>query len=516
MTKYSYIFLTTLSLIAVTLGLAWEKAIEAANVLVTATMWAGVTVLVLLPLGLLATGLGLGGWFLSNRLIDNRQKRAEADMLAAQAQQAAKQAENLIVTAAPGEQVFLIADADISHRSVSALHLQQSYRANGSGDQPTLLESAAWALVQHLHSTANVPKSVSATHNAAQLPAGSSAESADILPQRVDLLPLIGSEAPSLSRIIIGQSVDEAGRLETVTASLGKMVHVGMVASSGFGKSVGMQSLALQLALANETVEICFIDAVEGVTSAPFERCNRLRYPVAHTPEEGLAILNDLQEEMKRRMALFQPHRAQKLEQYNALSDEPLPYIACFFDEVTVMMESYPQMHDLVARMMTQLRKTGIFFFLAGQEMTAKSMRPIIRRQISSRFVYHINDHWQAQGLGMGKEATKLNTEGRAWAILPGRKKLLLQTPYIEASDIEHTLAKYGRLGDGVSAVMPEVEETKPFPAEKPLTKKQRQIVQFYQGGTTNISELAKLVYGDGGGRQRKLVKIALKKAQYT
>ena len=303
--------------------------------------------------------------------------------------------------------------------------------------------------------------------------------------------------------------MDEAGRIETVTAALGKMVHVGMVASSGFGKSVGMQSLALQLALANEPVELCFIDAVEGVTSAPFERCNRLRYPVAYTPTDGLAILSDLQAEMKRRMTLFQPHRAQKLEQYNALSDEPLPYIACFFEEVTMMMESYPQMHDLVAKMMTQLRKTGIFFFLAGQEMSAKSMRPIIRRQLSSRFVYHINDHWQAQGLGMGKEATKLNTEGRAWAILPGRAKLLIQTPYIDVGDIEEMLAKRGRLGEA-RQTMPEAEI---ILAGKPLTEKQQLIREAVEkNNIQDLSELARLAYGSDGGRQRELVRKTLNK----
>ena len=47
----------------------------------------------------------------------------------------------------------------------------------------------------------------------------------------------------------------------------------------------------------------------------------------------------------------------------------------------------------------------------------------------------------------MGREAVELNVKGRAWAVLPGRRKMLLQTPYIEATAIEAILAKRGRLG---------------------------------------------------------------------
>ncbi len=507
MDKYSYIFLTTLSLIAVTLGLAWEKAIEAANVLVTAAMWAGVTALVILPLGLLATGLGLGGWFLSNRFIDNRQKRAEADLLAAQARQAARQADNLVITAAPGEQVFVIADADISHRSVSALHLQQSYRVNGSGDLPSPLESVAWALMQQLHSTANVPKTI--THNsAAQLPAGENAEA--LLPERVDLLPLIGSEAPSLSRIIAGQTVSK-GQLETVSLSLTEMVHVGIVGSSGWGKSLSVQSLALQLALAEDGPEMVFID-LEGVTSAPFQQLDRLRYPVAGREQDAVAILQDLKAEMERRVALFIPHRVQKLEQYNALPDvEALPCIVVIIDEATAILENNAAIHDLVAATVIQLRKSGVYLFLAGQEMGKDSMRPMIRRQLSSRIAFHVADHWQAQGLGIGKEAVQLNTKGRAWAIFPGRQKMKLQTPFIEATAIEGILAQRGRLGQA-HRKMPEAM-TESVPAnEKPLTEKQRLIQEAIGNGIDEVSELARLAYGNDGGRQRELVRKTLKK----
>ncbi|HEY83699.1 MAG TPA: hypothetical protein G4N96_01100 [Chloroflexi bacterium] len=498
MNKYSFTLIVIFGLLTAVLLLAWDQAVEVADTLLTVTMWSLVALLVLLPLGMLTLGL----WFLSNRFIDNRQKWAEASLLTAQARQADKQADNLIITANPGEQVYIASDQDINRRSITALHLQRSYRSNGNGDSPLLHESTAWALMQHLHSTVNAPRNI--THNAPQLPAGNPPETAAVLPQHLDLLPLIDGQSPSLNRVIIGQTVDEAGQLETLTMPLTEMVHVGMVGSSGWGKSVGVQSLALQLALASETLEMVFID-LEGVTSAPFQRLNRLRYPIAETEKDAVAILNDLKGEMDRRMSLFSPHRVQKVSDYNALTDvTPLPFIAVFIDEATSILENNAAIHDLLAQSVIQLRKTGVFLFLAGQEMSSKSMRPMIRRQLSSRIAYHVGDHWQAQGLGIGKEAVYLNTKGRAWTIFPGRQKALVQTPFVDAAAIEGLLERAGRAGKTPSTAMPTRAEPEPTPREQT-------ILQMWDDNAS-LNQISKEINGQRGGTYNNEIKEVLKK----
>ena len=494
MNKYTFSLTVIFGLIALVLLLAWRQAVVAANTLLAAAVWSAIALLALLPL----VGLGLGLWFLSARFIDNRQKWAEANLLAAQARQARRQADNLIITAKAGEQVFIASDEDISKRAITALHLQRSYRANGSGDAPTPLESAAWALMQQLHSTAARPKTITNNHAAPGLPTGASAE----LPQRVELLPLL-DDAPSIQKIIIGQTINNH-QLETLTMPLLEMVHVGIIGSSGWGKSTGVQSLVLQLALAREAPEMVFID-LEGVTSAPFQTLNRLRYPIAHTEKGAVAILNDLRAEMDRRMNLFAPHRAQKVSDYNALPNvDPLPYIAVFIEEATALLEDNPALHKLLARLILQLRKTGVLLFLAGQEMTAGSIRPKIRRQLSSRIAYHVADHWQAQGLGMGKEATQLNTIGRAWAIFPGRKKTLIQAPYVAPAAIEGLLERAGRAGEA-AATMPDAA-IEPAPQ---MTQRDAKIWKLYREGNS-YSAIARAVFGQKGGKQVKQIKATI------
>ncbi len=508
MNKYAYAFLTTLSLISAFLFLAWDKAIEAANTLMVVFMWSVIAVFALIPLGLLALGL----WALSNRLIDNYQKWAEARLLAAQARQAAKQADNLIITAAPGEQVYIASDEDIKDRTVTALHLQQAYRANGSGDLPQFSESAAWAFLQMMHSTVSSPKAVTKMITDGQQGTDKDDAAGINLPERVDLLSLLG-KPPSVERVVIGQAVRD-GALKTVTIPLAEMVHVGMVASSGWGKSVGLQALALQLALATEPLEMAFID-LEGVTSTPFQRLNRLRYPIAYNEADAVAILQDLKGEMERRLALFGPHHVQKVSEYNALPDvKPLSTIAVFIDEATTILENNKEIHEELANIIIQLRKTGVFLFLAGQEMSARSMRPMIRRQLSSRFAFHAADTYQVQGLGMGREAVDLNVKGRAWTILPGQQKMLVQTPFIEATTIERILTKYGRTQTDTTHA-PEMPAAPVGEKEIPgFSEEDMQFARFVMKENKSKRKAATLAYGkDYAGSLVKRGKRVLEQA---
>jgi hypothetical protein len=498
MNKYSFSLIVFICLLGAVLALAWQQAAQTAAALLSVTRWVAIVLLTLLPLGALAFGASIILYAIRKHRLTLRQKTAEVRLLNAQAAQAEQQARTLIVTASPGEQVFLVADADnIIGRSVSALHLQRSYRANGIGDQPSLHESAAWALRQHLHSTLTAPRNTTAR----QLPASKLAQDDALLPQQISLLPLLDPQ-PGIERIIIGQTLAN-GRLTTLTFPLLQMVHVGIVGSSGWGKSAGVQSLALQLALAKERPQMAFID-LEGVTSAPFQRLTSLRYPVADTEQDAIAILQDLKEEMRRRLARFGPHRVQKLPDYNALPGvDPLPFIAVFIDEVTALLEDNPAIHNLLARIILQLRKTGIFLFLAGQEMNKDAMRPKIRRQLGSRIAFHVADHWQSQGLGFGSETKALNIIGRAWTILPGQQKMLVQAPFIEPTAIEPALQRAGRLSNEAAAEMP--------PPAAP-TPRQKIILQLYHNGAS-LNQISKTINnGRTGGTYNIEIKAAIQK----
>ncbi len=270
-----------------------------------------------------------------------------------------------------------------------------------------------------------------------------------ILPNRVDLLTLMNGK-PGTERIVIGQTVRD-GNLETVTMPL--TGHIGTIGSPGQGKTVLLQSLALQLALIEDTPsetispELVFID-LEDIASAPFKQFDRLRYPVAYSEEDAGKILGDLHREMVRRLGVLSSLGVKDWTAYNALSDtEPLRPIVVFIEETPFILNSNEFIHDLLVRDIAQFRKTGITLVLSGQAMPSALVHPIIRQNLTTRIVYHVELPVGAQSFGIGREAVDLNVKGRAWAILPGHNnQILLQTPYIASDEIEQLLTQSGRL----------------------------------------------------------------------
>ena len=78
------------------------------------------------------------------------------------------------------------------------------------------------------------------------------------------------------------------------------------------------------------------ISDLKATTFKAFHQARRLLYPIIHTTEEFVAVLAELRQELQRRKALFKPYpTVETLMDYNKLSDEPLPVIVIFVDEIT-------------------------------------------------------------------------------------------------------------------------------------------------------------------------------------
>lgn len=440
MNKFTYFLITTIVIIVSVLFLAYDKAIEAANIVLTVLEWSVIAIAVLLPIGTILAGGLFALWFIANRAIDTRQKWLETKLQETNIMLAEKEANApQVITAEAGKQVYLAGAV----KATQALHLQQSYYAVHN-DNPTPVESMAWAGFNTLYApsqTKQAGKQVKQKDDITQVK----------LPDTVSLLTLGKEEGFSLDKIFFGKTIVD-NKLTTVSIPLKDAVNIGALSSIGFGKSSFIQAILYQLAMAQANVEIGIIDE-EGVTSAPFRKLNKLRYPVASTPSIAIEIIDDLHREMLRRQKLLAKSKVTNHIQFNELEkDNSLSTIFVAFDEVTSTL-SHKALHDKLADNIIQLRKTGIYFLLAGQQMGSGDMRPIIRRQLVTRVVYSIGDYHQAYGFGIGAEATKLRTKGRAWAILPGQQKMLLQTPYIAPNVIEGQLASAGKLDDDMPFV---------------------------------------------------------------
>ncbi len=359
---------------------------------------------------------------------------AQRQIIEAQALRERREAEVLVVTARADEQIFI---RDTAHGLWRAGHLDPRIYANGSLTPPSGFEVTAWQAFHTRPSAAPV-----ITGKWGDLPA----LAAPLLPPQVNLLDLLPPEGASLNQIALGVTLTPTG-LETVRSPLHDLVHIAIGGSSGWGKSIMLRTLAFQIATAAEPCDLVCID-LEGITFAPFARSARLRYAIADTENDALAVLADLVEEMNRRRALFSAYPGcDSLGSYNALADAPLPTIAVLVDESTALL-SDKTVESAIRTLTLRARKFGVYAILGGQDWKAASLDTAIRNQLSSRIQFKAQDGSQSRVLLGTPDAASLDRPGRAYALLPGRPRLELQAPFINVSTLARELpAGVVRLG---------------------------------------------------------------------
>lgn len=310
----------------------------------------------------------------------------------------------------------------------------------------------------------------------------------------------------TLANVIFGVRRDET--TSTFAAPFEEMVHVGIVGSSGWGKSKLLQTLVYQLAASKEPVMLTLVD-VEGLTFRYFAGAKRLARPIVSTGEDAVELAKDLKKEQNARLVMLRERDVEKIGDYNRLEGiEPMPWHAVIIEEATALMEDCPEFHTRIARMILQARKVGIYYIFAGQEFKGTSLDPRIRRQISTKIGLHCNDHWQAQALGFGKELVDIATKGAAYIIIPGEQKCFIQTPLIRKrhqflQEMHHpSLAPPQFLQLSAKVEEAEMIIDQPSPAEQVIVNK------WNEG--TPITHLAKMTYGGSGGNQTAKIREVL------
>lgn len=368
-------------------------------------------------------------------------------MRRAERRQAEKLANVEVITAGHGEQVFI---REMDRRAIwRAAHLDGRVTVNGKPGQATEEEVHRWAF---WNVTNRQPAGLTGEQNPL-LPATVSA-----WPVKVNLFDLLPDGRGNLDNIILGVTVNEAtGQQQVISAGLERMVHVAVGGASGWGKSEFMRGFAYQVATAPQAAELALVD-MEAATFTPLANSARLRYPIADTEQNVLAILADLQDEMNRRKALYQQHpTADKLSAYNALADEPLSVIALLIEEATALL-AHRAIETAVKELVLRARKYGIFTIAGGQSWKASDFDSAIRGQFSSLIHFHAKDKSSSRVLLGNPAAADIDQIGRAFAVLPGRAMVQIQAPALSLLGVARALGNR----QGPPPVMPQPPEPEP------------------------------------------------------
>ena len=296
-------------------------------------------------------------------------------------------------------------------------------------------------------------------------------------PSRVPLRGIL-REQPSIHNLVLGVTVRDDGTNEVVRGDISKMVHVAVGGSSGWGKSIFLQTVGLQLAKAIEPVDMALVD-LEGVTFEAFARCDRLLWPIAETERDALGILQALTVEMDRR---------------KEARDRDARPIVLMIDEATALLDD-KSVEGALKTLALRARKWRIWCVLGGQDWKESSIDTAIRNQLATRVQFKAMSASQSRVLLQRGGAESLDVPGRALAILPGKPMTKIQAPWVSEDQLRTAIT-----GTGPATALPEVIT--------PTNGREQRIIELLETEPElSDSRIAMIVYGYANARSIESVR---------
>jgi len=272
--------------------------------------------------------------------------------------------------------------------------------------------------------------------------------------------------------------VDTTG--QEVRGTLNDLMHTGLLAATGGGKTTTMSALALQLAH-DPSVQLVVADP-HLMELALLEDTGALRYELPNNGKEAVAVLTRVAAEVHRRAELVNQvsiqvkalrgrrEVLQRLDRYNRaavhVGAEQLPALVCFGDEIRALAALGPEAEQALGTITSEGRKFGVYFVGASQSWKTSVIDSDVRSQFWSRMclpgatVRQTAELFEIEQSEARQVVAQLTAPGIAALWRRGAGTTILRTPFIDLeSDRAYAMIEF------IAAT----RATKNFPASEPL-----------------------------------------------
>lgn len=189
---------------------------------------------------------------------------------------------------------------------------------------------------------------------------------------------------------------------EKVYVDLTTMPHLLVAGRTGSGKSVFINTLITTLICkyTPKELQLIMVDPKQ-VEFAAYEDLPHLYenegepLRIASNAEEAREVLEVAVAEMERRFELLKEHKAKKIDDYNAVATDKLPYIVFIIDEFADLMlmgtaSDRREVENHIVRIAQKARAVGIHMILATQKPLAQIMTTLIKANMPARISFSV------------------------------------------------------------------------------------------------------------------------------
>jgi S-DNA-T family DNA segregation ATPase FtsK/SpoIIIE len=289
-------------------------------------------------------------------------------------------------------------------------------------------------------------------------------------PQMVRLRSLISSKAFADAKGKLVLALGKTVNGEVYVADLGKMPHLLIAGTTGSGKSVGINTIIASILYRARPDEVKFVMIDPKMLElSPYQALEQhhlawspeLDEKVVTKPENAVAILNSVVEEMDRRYHILSKSNVRKLDDYNAkleklgvenmphpeLNHQKLPFIVVIIDELAdLMITASKEVEQPIARLAQMARAVGIHLIVATQRPSVDVLTGVIKANFPTRLAYQVAQKNDSRTILDMMGAEQLLGTGDMLFLPPGEPKpIRLQNGFISTEEVENIITHISR-----------------------------------------------------------------------
>ena len=257
------------------------------------------------------------------------------------------------------------------------------------------------------------------------------------------------SEAPTLAPFQLVDTESEKGiklgigegKNGIIYLDFNKAPHTLVGGSTGWGKSIFIKNLIVQLIENYPDVELELFDFKAGIELKDFENIKQIKSFVVK-PHLAGSELERIYEEIESRFDLITNADCRDIFEFNSKTNNKLQYKFVILEEFTILLDIQKDISNILVKSLAISRATGIFFLFSSQRFDSKIIDSKIKANIDNRICFRTADGINSKLILDQTGAENLKNVGRGF-ISNGGELQEFQSFYVTKKDIESVTKKY-------------------------------------------------------------------------